>query len=163
VKLWAALYGMIWLVFLEFLLGLVPGNPTVFVYLHAALGLGVVALAYSNFRAIRTTTAPGRLKRTSRATLWISVAMVLLGGALLAPVGVHWTVPGLGVTVFNVILFFHVVNALAIITQSAAVALGYDLWEDRGYDERSAAGEVPPAPRPTIPAAPRSAAPVPPP
>jgi hypothetical protein len=57
-------------------------------------------------------------------------------------IGRDWTIL-FGVTVWGLILFVHVVNAFAIITQAAAVAIAYDVWEDREFAKETAPGEVP--------------------
>jgi hypothetical protein len=46
------------------------------------------------------------------------------------------------------ILFFHVINAFAIITQAAAVAIAYDMWEDHEFVKETEPGIVPPLPMP---------------
>ncbi len=45
-KLWMALYAMTWIVFAEFLLAMTPNAPGGLLYLHLALGLGILGLAY---------------------------------------------------------------------------------------------------------------------
>ncbi|MGQ0796413.1 MAG: hypothetical protein ACT4OI_00900 [Methanobacteriota archaeon] len=49
-------------------------------------------------------------------------------------------------TVWGLILFIHVVNAFAIITQAAAVAIAYDMWEDKEFLKETAPGEIPAVP-----------------
>ena len=46
------------------------------------------------------------------------------------------------------ILFLHVVIGFAIITQAAAVAIAYDMWEDKEFVKETAPGEVPEMPAP---------------
>jgi len=147
-KLWSALYLVTWIVFLEFLLGTWPNPPAVVPYLHLLLGLGIVALTYNSYRRLRETPVPGRLKRIARATYALSILMVFLGLLLWFQVGSSWTLPLIGYTVFRAILVFHIVNAIAIITQAAAVALAYDMWEDREFDQKTSPGEIPPMPAP---------------
>ncbi len=142
-RLWVALYGMIWLVFAEFLLGTWPSPPAAVPYLHAALGVGIVALAYQNMVWLRRTRVPGRVKRVARATFALTILMAFLGALLGADVGASSYV--LGISVYEGILFFHLVNALAIITQAAAVAIAYDMWEDREFEKESEAGAIPKA------------------
>jgi hypothetical protein len=38
------------------------------------------------------------------------------------------------VPLVEVIIFIHIVIALAIITQASSVATAYDMWEDHEYD-----------------------------
>lgn len=142
-RLWAALYLMIWVVFLEFLLAMIPVAPGLLVPLHAALGLVIVAVAYYNFSGLRMSRAPGRLKLIAKTTVWLAVLMVFLGVALLVNLGSNWELPFLNVSVYHAILFFHIVNAFAIITQAASVATGYDMWEEREFAKETEPGEVP--------------------
>ncbi len=147
-KLWATLYSVTWIVFVEFLLGTWP-NPPVFVpYLHLVLGFGIVLLTYNSYRRLKGTAVPARLKRIARATYGISIFMVFLGLLLWFGVGSGWAFLFPGFTVFRLLLFLHIVNAIAIITQAAALALAYDMWEDREYEKGSTPGEVPAMPRP---------------
>ena len=141
-RLWGALYGLIWLVFLEFWLALTPIAPPDPYYLHAALVVGIVALAYRNSEALRSTTAPARIKRVSRATFALTLLMGLLGALLFLHVGYSWTI-AFGITVWGAINFFHFVNAVAILTQSSAVAIAFDMWEEKEYLLETQPGEVP--------------------
>ena len=145
-KLWASLYAVTWIIFVEFLLGTWPNPPGVVPYLHLVLGLGVVALTYNSFRLLRETRVPGRLKRIARATFGLSVFMVFLGFLIWFDVGARWTLPGVGYTVAQFFLFLHIVNAIAILAQAAALGLAYDMWEDREYDSATDPGEIPPMP-----------------
>jgi len=147
-RLWATLYAVVWIVFLEFILGTWPNPPWVVPYFHLVLGLGVVLLTYQSFQALRATRVPARLKRIARASFALSLFMVFLGLLLWFHVGSSWTLPLIGYSVFLFLLFLHIVNALAIITQVAALALAYDMWEDREFEQGTAPGEVPAMPRP---------------
>jgi hypothetical protein len=62
-KLWAALYVAIWVVFFEFLFGLWPDPPFVVPYLHLVLGLIIAFVTYYGFDQLRRTRVPGRVKR----------------------------------------------------------------------------------------------------
>ncbi len=156
-KLWQALFAMIWIAFIEFLLVMATHVPTfeswstVLTYLHSALGFGIVALAFNNFAGVRNTTIAGRVKRTAQSTFQLSILMAVLGVVLLFPDYLTWSIPLIGITLFYAILFVHVVNAFAIITQAAAVAIAYDMWEDREFNQETKAGEVPPMPVPAKP------------
>jgi len=144
-KLWVALYGSIWIVLLEFLLSMVPqGRPWV-LYVHFILGFVIVGVAYYNYHALRQTAVPGRIKRIVSATISMSVLMAVLGPLLVLNVGAGWPV-FTGVTVWNLILFIHVMTAFGIITQMAAVAIAYDMWEDKEFLEETKPGVVPPPP-----------------
>ena len=148
-KLWAALYLAIWIVFLEFLLGLWPAPPPIVPYLHLALGFGIVLVTYYCFAALRQTRVPGRVKRVARASFALSIVMVILGFLLWFDVGTAWRVPFVNLSIFQGILVLHVANAIAVITQLAAVAIAYDMWEDHEFEKETDPGEVPPPPRPT--------------
>ncbi len=153
-KLWQVLYAMIWLVFLEFLLAMTPvGDRAVLGYAHIALGVVILGLAYVNFEGLRKTRVPGRVKRTAKATFQISIMMLITGVLLALRVGADLIIPAISISVFGLILFVHVVNAFAVITQAAAVAIAYDMWEDKEFGKETDAGEVPAMPVPTKPAA----------
>ena len=146
-KLWASLYLMTWLVFVAFWLALTPVAPPVPKYLHAVLGAGIVALGYANYLAIRATTAPGRIKRTVRATFAFSVAIAPLGVLQFFGVGASLVLFG-GITVEGAVGFFHFVGAGAIFAQAAAAGIAYDMWEDREFERSTAPGVIPPMPAP---------------
>jgi hypothetical protein len=152
VKLWAVLYATIWLVLLEFLLAMIPVLPTILPDLHVVVGLAVLAVAYWNFAELRETRAPGRIKRTAKAMVSLSVLMVVLGGLLFFNVGTGWVIPIVSVSIYHAILFVHIVNAFAIITQAAAVAIAFDMWEEHDFEKETAPGEVPPPPTAAPPA-----------
>jgi hypothetical protein len=143
-KLWAALYGTIWVILMEFLLGLWPNAPFAVSVLHLLLGLVIVAIAYNSRTRLYATRVPGRVKRIAGATFGLTILMAALGFLLWFNVGTTWSV--LGFSVYRAVLVFHVVNALAIITQAAAVAIAYDMWEDREFEKETRPGEVPPPP-----------------
>ncbi len=146
-KLWQALYGMIWAVFLEFLLAMTPVAADALIYLHLVLGIVIIGLAYYDFNGVRATAVPARVKRIAKSTLQLSGVMGVLGLLLFFGVGKGWMLL-FGIDVWGVLLFIHVVNAFAIITQAAAVAIAYDMWEDKEFDKESAPGEVPAMPVP---------------
>ncbi|MGP8078117.1 MAG: hypothetical protein ACLQD8_03820 [Thermoplasmata archaeon] len=141
-RLWATLYGTIWIVFLEFLLSMAPQGRPWILYAHYGLGFVIVGIACVNSRALRQTTAPGRLKRIASATFSMSILMAVLGVLLVLGLGTGWPVfPG--VTVWNLILLLHVATAFGIITQMAAVAIAHDMWEDKEFLQETRPGEVP--------------------
>ena len=141
-KLWVSLYAMIWIVLIEFLLAMTPQAPDGLLYAHIVLGLGIIGLAYYNFDGVRKTGVPGRVKRVAKSSFDLSIVMAVLGLLLVAGIGRDWTIL-FGVTVWGLILLIHVVNAFAIITQAAAVAIAYDMWEDKEFVKDTAPGEVP--------------------
>jgi len=146
-KTWQQLYAMIWLAFVEFLLILTPTTEkTPFVAAHIGLGVAIVALAFLNFVRLRETRVPGRVKRTAKSTMQLSAAMGVLGVLLALKLGNTMALPIIGFTVYELINFLHVVNAFAIITQAAAVAIAYDMWEEREFQQETEPGVVPPNP-----------------
>ena len=147
-KTWQALYGMIWIVFIEFLLAMTTHviDTPVLIWVHAALGAGIVALALKNLNNVRRSTIAGRVKRTSKSTFQLSIVTAALGVVLLFPDPLAWSVPVLNLSLFSLLLFVHVVNAFAIITQAAAVAIAYDMWEDKEFAQETEPGTVPPNP-----------------
>jgi hypothetical protein len=147
-KLWSALYLAIWVVFFEFLFGLWPDPPVVVPYLHLVLGLGIVLIAYYCFDQLRRTRVPGRVKRVAKASWSLSIATAVLGLFLWFNLGSDWVIPIVNLSAYRGVLFLHVTIALAIITQLAAVAIAYDMWEDHEFDKETEPGDVPPAPTP---------------
>lgn len=157
-KLWQSLFAMIWITFLEFLI-VMSTHVTSFtsiadplIWVHAALGFGIVLLALNNYNGVRATTIAGRVKRTAQSTFQLSILMAILGVILLFKGSLTWEIPVINLSLFYVLVFIHVVNAFAIITQAAAVAIAYDMWEDKEFNEETKAGEIPPMPVPAKPA-----------
>jgi hypothetical protein len=144
-KVWIGLYAMVWLVFLELLVAIDPQPPSWAIYVHASLGILIILLAASNYAQVRATSAPGRTKRTVRATLWLTVLMAFLGVFLWVGIGQQWSV-FLGYTVWDLVHVFHVVNALAIFAQAASAATAFDMWEDKEFERGSPPGIVPAPP-----------------
>ena len=146
-KVWVGLYAMVWLVFFELLVAIDPTQPSWFLYLHAALGFLIIWLAALNFVQVRATSAPGRTKRTVRATLWLSVSMAFLGVLLWLGMGVPW--PRIvGFSLWNLMDLLHAVIAFAIFAQAASAATAFDMWEEREFGLGTAPGEIPTPPRP---------------
>lgn len=110
-------------------------------YLHAGIGGAVVVWSFVNFREVRATRAPGRTKRTVAATFAISVVMVILGVFLW--LGVETGVGALSGTVSDGIAFVHLLLALAIVTQAASTATGFDMWEEHEFAQETEPGVVP--------------------
>ena len=151
-KLWMALYAMIWIAFLEFLLVLTPAaDPTGLVYAHIGLGIVILALAWYNFDRLRKTRVPARVKRIAKSTFSLSVAMAVLGILLRLDVGADLVIPLVGISFYGLVEFVHVVNAFAIVTQAAAVAIAFDMWEDREFEKETEPGTVPEKPFPAKP------------
>jgi len=147
-KLWAALYLAIWIVLLEILLGMWPDPPMVVPYLHLVLGLGIALITYYCFARLRSTRVPARVKRVAKASWNLSMVMVVFGFLLWFNVGSSWTIPGLNLSIYRGVLVLHVVIAMAVITQLAAAAIAYDMWEDHEFSRETEPGQVPaPTPR----------------
>lgn len=146
-KLWASLYGMIWLVFIEIWLGFTPIVPPVPLYVHIVLGVLIVGLAYNNYTKLRNARTVGRIKRTARATFGLSLLMAILGAGIYFHVGGNIGVVS-GVTVESGLRFLHFVNAMAVFAQVAATAVVYDVWEEKEFERVSEPGEIPAAPTP---------------
>lgn len=136
---------MVWLVVLEFLTLLIaPRGMTVALWLHMALGAGIVALAYVNVRNLAASAAPARIKRIAKATFGMSAAGAVLGLLLYFDIS-----PSLGILRAGPIYVLHLAVALAIITQAASVATSYDMWEEKEYapeprPEAAAPAQAPP-------------------
>lgn len=142
---WKSLYAMIWIVTLEFLLAMFPGTPAWVLWAHYALGIGIVAIAFANFRALRATTAPGRVKRVAKSSVQLATVVAALGA--LGALGVGESVTLLfGITLWGVVLFLHAFLAFAVLTQAAAIAISYDMWEEKEFAVGTAPGEVPALP-----------------
>ena len=147
-KLWMSLYTMIWIVLIEFLLVMTPGASTVLIYLHAILGAAIVGLAFYNFSGIRKTRVPGRVKRIAQVSFNFSILVAVLGALLFFEASKEWVIPLINVSFYGIILFLHVVNSFAIITQAAAIAIAYDMWDDKEFLKETEPGIVPPMPMP---------------
>lgn len=146
-RVWAGLYAMVWVVLVELLVAIDPVPPGWLIYLHAGLGCLIIVLAVSNYVQVRATTAPGRTKRTVRATLGLSVLMAALGFWLWLNLGAS-TAVAFGYTVWDLVHVLHVLNAIAIIAQAASAATAYDMWEEKEFAVETRPGEVPPLPTP---------------
>jgi hypothetical protein len=122
-KLWASLYLLIWLVFLQFLVTAFSGVLGV-IYLHFVVGLAVLALAIVNYRGLRRTSAPDRVKRISKVIPGMATFDGLLGIPLyLFREGtIHWATN-----------LLHLIVAVAIIAQASSVATAYDMWEEKEF------------------------------
>ncbi len=142
-KLWQSLYAMIWIVFLEALLAMTPDHAEWVTYLHIVAGVLIIVLAFNNLSQLRNTVVPGRIKRIARSTLQLSVVMAILGALLFFRFGETWVIPLVSVSIYGLVLLFHVVNAFAIVTQAAAVAIAYDMWEEKEFAKETAPGEIP--------------------
>jgi len=129
-SLWKTLYAMVWLAFLQIVLGVVdvPGFKMFLVSGHVVLGLVILGLAHYDNIEIKKTGAPERLKRTAKATAILATIQVLLGIFLLVNLMLI-----MNDLLAGVVGFLHLVTALAIITQASSVATAYDMWEEKEF------------------------------
>jgi len=128
-KTWAAMYSIIWLAFLEIMLVLfLPFNFTVNLIVHSIIGIGILGLGYTVFRAVRLTSCPDRIKRITKTTWNLAIFQAVLG--ILLAVGTYLSWGGLFSTAIG---FLHVGNALAIITQASSSATAFDMWEEKEF------------------------------
>jgi hypothetical protein len=133
-KLWGWLYTLIWLTAVQILLGFYVGAnaPLPVVVAHVVVGLAVIGVAQYAARAIRKTAAPARLKRIARVSGIFAAIQFVLGLLLFLNLEERINIPGV-----EVISFFHLLFALAIVAQAASVATSYDMWEEREFSEGS--------------------------
>jgi hypothetical protein len=146
-KLWMSLYAMVWIALIEFLLAMSPGGSTILIYLHMILGAAIIGITFYNFSSLRNTRIAGRVKRIAQASLNISIIVAILGALVFFDVGRTLIIPFINVSIYGIMLFFHVFNSFAIITQAAAIAIAYDMWEESEFLEETKPGVVPPMPQ----------------
>jgi hydrogenase maturation factor len=127
--LWKPLYAMVWLAFLQIVIIVMPRFTPYLVDAHVILGLVILGLAHYNNTKMKHTEAPNRLKRITKSTAILATVQIILGIKLYANLRMNMSLPLVGV-----IVFIHIVIALAIITQAASVATAYDMWEDHEYE-----------------------------
>jgi len=120
---------MVWLAFLQIVIIVMPRFTLYLVDVHAILGLAILGLAHYNNAKMKHTEAPNRLKRITKTTAILATFQIIVGIILYANLRMNLSVPLAGV-----IIFIHIVLALAIITQAASVATAYDMWEEHEYD-----------------------------
>ncbi len=141
-----ALYAMVWVALIEFLLLITPGGSSIMIYLHSVLGIAIIGLAFYNFSGIRMTRVMGRVKRIAQTSFSLSVAAGIFGVLIFFDIGKTPVIPVINVSIYGLILFFHVICAFAIITQAAAIAIAHDMWEDKEFEKETEPGIVPPMP-----------------
>ena len=127
-KMWKQLYLIVWLSFLQIIIILVPRLGGSLVDLHAALGFVILGLAHYDYAMLKRTEAPNRLKRITKSTAILATFQVILGIVLYANLRLNVSIP-----LAQVVIFIHLMTALAIITQAASVATAYDMWEEHEY------------------------------
>jgi len=135
-KTWAALYLMVWLVFLGMLIILFPVfGAQASQGLHGVVGVAVVVLAYYAFRKVQKTSCPDRIKLITRTTTIFAIVAGLIGAILALPGS--YALTG---SVEQFVLFLHFSLAVAIITQASSSATAYDMWEEREFAQPPTSG-----------------------
>ncbi len=128
-KVWTRLYIVIWLTFIQFLLAFAASHlPLWVVDLHFLVGVLVLGFAHWNRATLSKSNAPKRLKRIATATAVLATVQPLLGLPLYLNLRV-----GVGVPLGVIIQFAHLVNALALLSQSSSTATAYDMWEEKEF------------------------------
>jgi hypothetical protein len=128
-KLWASLYLMVWLAFLEFIFVWAHvSNIALMVYAHVLLGIVIFVIAFNNSSKLRRTDCPARIKRIVKATVALAAFEGLLGILLyISKIGL---LPDL---IRSAVDFLHLGTGLAIVTQAASTATAYDMWEEKEF------------------------------
>jgi hypothetical protein len=128
--MWKQLYALVWLSFLQIVIIVAPPRTSYTIDAHALLGLIILGLAHYNNVSIKKTEAPGRLKRTAKATAVLASIQAVLGVTLYGGIMLGLGIPS---AVIFAISLIHLVIALAIITQASSVATAYDMWEEHEF------------------------------
>ncbi len=134
---WKMLYAVIWLVFVQILVAVPPLVGVVgLVFLHVILGLAILALAHVDAGRLKRMAVPDRIRRIARSTAQLASVQFLLGLYLFLALELE---PGWGLPGASVVLFLHLVLALAIFSQASSTATAYDMWEEREFERADAA------------------------
>jgi hypothetical protein len=94
---------------------------------HAALGLAMLAVTWSNARNLAALPVPARLNRISKAAAGFALFQLIIGLAL--GILAHFAPGYAGVSLG--LRGAHVVGALVILAQTSSLATGYDMWEEK--------------------------------
>ena len=134
---WKMLYAMIWLVFLQILVAVPPlvTGVEALVFLHVVLGIAILALAHMDAGRLKRMAVPDRIRRIARSTAQLASAQLVLGIYLFLALELE---PGWGLPGADVVLFLHLVVALAILSQASSTATAYDMWEEREFEPTDA-------------------------
>ena len=129
-KIWASLYLIVWIAFLEFV-SIFANNQgwLLSVEIHALLGLIIIILAFKNHIDVSKTEAPSRIKRILKATAGLTVAQAVLGIILFINIRI------VAIPFVVIIDFLMFTIALAIIAQAASAATAYDMWEEKEFTQ----------------------------
>ncbi len=130
---WKMLYTMIWLAFAQILIAVPPlvTGLTDLVFLHVVLGLAILAVAHMDARRLKGMAVPDRVRRIARSTAQLASAQFVLGIYLFLALEAE---PGWGLPGTDIVLFLHLVVALAIFSQASSTATAYDMWEEREFE-----------------------------
>jgi len=138
-RVWQSMYLVIWVAFLQVLfIFFTPFSFSVSVAVHGLIGIGIVGLTFQVSRGVRRTDCPDRIKRISRTTFMLALFQGVLG--IIVALGHVFSWPSLAV---DFLLFLHLGNALAIITQASSTATSYDMWEEKEFTPTSPASTSP--------------------
>lgn len=145
-KVHQGLYGIIWLMLIDILIQSKAIYFRYVEYVHMLLGTLTIILAFYNYSGVVRTAVPDRTKRITRTYAWFGVGQAVLGMAvyLIGKANVNDT---LSICNMGIVRFLHLVMAIAMITQAAAAAISFDMWEDKEFLKETVPGEAP-APRP---------------
>jgi len=128
-KVWKQLYLIVWLTFLQIIIILAPGLGTSLIDAHALLGFIILGLAHYDYATLKRSAAPNRLKRIAKSTAVLATLQIILGLILYTDVKLNVNVP-----FPQLVIFLHLVIALAIIAQASSVATAFDMWEEHEYN-----------------------------
>src|SRR5271157_2907726 len=120
---------MVWLAFLQIVIIVMPRFTLYLIDVHAILGLVILGLAHYNNAKMKHTEAPNRLKRITKSTAILATFQIILGVILYANLRMNMNLPLVGV-----IVFIHIVIALAIITQAFKQKTAYEMWEEHEFE-----------------------------
>jgi hypothetical protein len=97
--------------------------------LHIALGFAIIGLAHYHQARIKRMAIPARIRRIVRVTANLASAQFFLGIYAFLAFELGWALP-----TPEVLLFLHLVVALAILSQTSSAATAYDMWEEREFE-----------------------------
>ena len=141
-KTYQGLYGIIWLMLLDMLIESKGIDFPYVEFVHMLLGAATLALAFYNYSNVVKTAVPDRTKRITRTYASFAVVQGVLGAIIYAVD----TIPlddKLGICQLGIARSLHFVVAIAMITQAAAAAISFDMWEDKEFLKESKPGEPP--------------------
>jgi len=134
-SIWRQLYAMVWLAFLQILLGALSYIPSIgqhLLYGHVVLGIVILGLAHYNNVQMKKTAAPNRLKRIVKSTASLATIQPIIGLIMLSITMFQLSIPFMD-SAIGILITIHLIIALAIITQASSVATAYDMWEEKEF------------------------------